>query len=83
LKPEGKKLLRGHRRRFEDNIKVGKARGYDGMDPIHMAINNDQWSSPLKNCDDTSDIIKSINLLTSPVSISSSRRMNLVSWLVC
>jgi hypothetical protein len=42
-KPEGKRPLRRHRRRWENNIKIGiREIGCDGMDWIHLAQDRDQ-----------------------------------------
>jgi hypothetical protein len=43
-KPEGKRLLEGHRRRWEDIINVDlREIGWDNMDWIHLTHNEDQW----------------------------------------
>ena len=43
-KPEGKRPLGRHRRRWEDNIKIDlQAVGCRGMDWIDLAQNRDRW----------------------------------------
>jgi hypothetical protein len=43
-KPEGKRLLGGPRRRWEDNIKMDlRGIGRDSMDWIDLAQDRDQW----------------------------------------
>jgi hypothetical protein len=43
-KPEGKRPLRGQRRRWEDNIKMGLSEiEWGGMDWIDLAQDRDQW----------------------------------------
>jgi hypothetical protein len=43
-KPEGKRPLRGPRRRWVDNIKMDlREIGWDGMDLIELAQDRDQW----------------------------------------
>ena len=43
-KPEGKRPLRRHRRRWEDNIKMDILEvGCGGMDWIELAENRDRW----------------------------------------
>jgi hypothetical protein len=43
-KPEGKRPLRRHRRRWEDNIKMELQKvGCEGMDWIELAQNRDRW----------------------------------------
>jgi len=43
-KPEGKKALRKHRRRWEDNIKIDlREVGYGGVDWIELAQDRDRW----------------------------------------
>jgi hypothetical protein len=43
-KPEGKRPLGIHRRRWEYNVKMGLTEmGWGGMDWIDLAQNRDQW----------------------------------------
>jgi hypothetical protein len=43
-KPEGKRPLGRHRRRWEDNIRMDvKETGWEGVDWIHLAKDRDQW----------------------------------------
>jgi hypothetical protein len=43
-KPEGKRPLVRHRRRWEDNIKTGRQEvGCEGMDWIDVPQNSDRW----------------------------------------
>jgi hypothetical protein len=43
-KPEGKRPLERHRRRWEDNIKMDLQEvGYGGMDWIELAQDRDRW----------------------------------------
>ena len=43
-KPEGKRPLRRHRRRWEDSIKIDfQEVGYGGKDWIELAQNRDRW----------------------------------------
>jgi hypothetical protein len=45
-KPEGKRLLRRPRRRWEDNIRMDfREIGWGGMDWIYLAQDRDQWRS--------------------------------------
>jgi hypothetical protein len=45
-KPEGKRPLRGPRRRWEDNFKMGlREIGWTGMDWILLAQDRDQWNA--------------------------------------
>ena len=45
-KPEGRRLLRRPRRRWEDNIKMDlQEAGYVGMDWIELAEGRDRWWS--------------------------------------
>jgi len=42
--PEGKRPLRSHRRRWEDNIRIClREIGWKGVDWIHLAQDRDQW----------------------------------------
>jgi len=50
-KPEGKRSLGKHRRRWENNIKMDLrevGRGEGGMDWIDLAQNRDRWRALLK-----------------------------------
>jgi hypothetical protein len=48
-KPEGKRSLEKHKRRWEDNIKMDlKEIGWEGVDRIHLAQGKDQWLTLLK-----------------------------------
>jgi ribosome biogenesis protein Nip4 len=43
-KPEGKRLLRRPRRRWEDNIRVDlREIGWEDMNWIHLVQDTDQW----------------------------------------
>jgi hypothetical protein len=43
-KPEGKRLLRRYRRRWEDSVKLNlRETGCGGMDWSDLAQNRDQW----------------------------------------
>jgi hypothetical protein len=43
-KPEGKRPLGGHRRRWEGNTAVNlRDRGWEGVDWMHQAQDRDQW----------------------------------------
>jgi hypothetical protein len=43
-KPDGKRPLGRHRRRWEDNIRVDiRERGWDSVDWIRVAQTRDQW----------------------------------------
>jgi hypothetical protein len=45
-KPEGKRPLGRHRRRWEDNIKMDlRETGWGGMDWIELAQDRDQWKA--------------------------------------
>jgi hypothetical protein len=45
-KPEGKRSLGRHRRRWVDNIKMDlREIGWDGMDWIDLAQDRDQWKA--------------------------------------
>jgi hypothetical protein len=47
-KPEGKRQLGRHRRRWEDNIKMDFQKvGYGGMDWIQLAQDRDRWRARL------------------------------------
>jgi hypothetical protein len=47
-KPDGQRLLRRPRSRWEDNIKVGlKGMGREGVDWIRRAQGRDQWWAPV------------------------------------
>jgi len=48
-KPEGKRPLRRHRRRWEDNIKMDfQVAECEGMDWIELAQDRDRWWALLK-----------------------------------
>jgi hypothetical protein len=48
-KKEGKRLLGGPRRRWEDNIKIVlREIGWDDMDWIDLAQDRDQWKALVK-----------------------------------
>jgi hypothetical protein len=48
-KPEGKRPLRGHRRRLEDNIKLDlREIGIDGANSIQLAQDRVQWRDFVK-----------------------------------
>jgi hypothetical protein len=43
-KPEGKRLLAGHRHRCDDNIEMDlRETGWDGIDWIHLSQDRGQW----------------------------------------
>jgi hypothetical protein len=43
-KPEGKRQLGSHNRRWEDNIRTDlREIGWEGVDWIHLAQDRDQW----------------------------------------
>jgi hypothetical protein len=45
-KPEGKKLLRGPRHRWENSIRMDlRETGWEGVDWIHLAHDMDQWQA--------------------------------------
>jgi hypothetical protein len=45
-KPEGKRPLGKHRRRWEDNIKKDlREIGFEGVDWMHLAYNRDRWQT--------------------------------------
>jgi hypothetical protein len=47
-KPEGKRVLRRHRRRWEDNIKMdNKAMVLETVDWIYLAQDRDRWRTPV------------------------------------
>jgi hypothetical protein len=49
VKPEGKRLLGRHRRRWEDTIKMHlRETGLGGMDWNNLAQNRDQWRALVK-----------------------------------
>jgi hypothetical protein len=47
-KPEGRRLLRRPRRRWENNIRMYlREIGWEGVDWMHLALDRSQWWTPV------------------------------------